>query len=55
MWTPSGRLTAMLVVAGVIAVRLLVTLKKWSVVPESIIIGGGGGRSFGIDNLANIV
>jgi hypothetical protein len=42
MWAPSGRLMAMMVVAGVIAVRSLVTLKKWHVAPESIISGGEG-------------
>jgi hypothetical protein len=42
MWDPSGRLTAMLVASGVSAMRLLVTLKKCPVAPESIIIGGEG-------------
>jgi hypothetical protein len=42
MWAQSGRLTAMLVVAGVSAMRSLVTLKKCPVAPESIIIGGEG-------------
>jgi hypothetical protein len=42
MWAPSGRLTAILVVAGVIAVRSLVTLKKWPLAPESSISDGGG-------------
>jgi hypothetical protein len=42
MWAPSGRLTAMLVVSGVSAMRSLVTLKKCPVAQESIIIGGEG-------------
>jgi chorismate synthase len=37
---PSGRLTAMLVVAGLSPRRLLETLKKCPVAPELIIIGG---------------
>jgi hypothetical protein len=42
MWAPSGRLTAMPFVVGLIPRRLLEILKKCPVAPESIIIGGEG-------------
>jgi hypothetical protein len=42
MRAPSGKLTAMMFVVGLIPRRLLEILKKCPVDPESIIIGGEG-------------
>jgi hypothetical protein len=43
MRAPSGRLTEMPFIVGLIPRRLLKILKKCPVAPESIIIGGEGG------------